>query len=98
MLAGELHDGLRMTTIDLDELHHVTGAGSTDRVRAAVRHAARTTDSFMRGAAAGTIYGPTATTSQIEMFGDRNEPGFRPGVETGMMLRMAVPQLLQPGS
>ena len=87
-----------MTTIDLDQLHHVTGAGGVARLKAAAHHAARTTDGFIRGAAAGTIYGPTATTSQIAMFGERNEPGFRPGVETGMMLRMAVPQLLQPGS
>ena len=85
-----------MTTIDLDQLQHVTaGAG---QLKAAAQYAVRATDGFIRGAAAGTIYGPTAKTSQIEMFGNRNEPGFRPGVETGMMLRMAVPPLLQPGS
>ena len=98
MLAEELHVGSRMTTIALDDLLLVTGAGPAERLRSAVHTAARTTDGFMRGAAAGVIFGETAKASQIEMFGNRNEPGFRPGVETGMMLRMAVPFAQNPGS
>jgi hypothetical protein len=69
--------------IDLATLETTTGgAGLGDAVSA--------TTNFAKGFAGGALHGTGAKTDQIERFGNRNDTGFKPGVETGMMANMAM--------
>ena len=53
-------------------------------------YAANATKNFGTGFAGGALHGLGATDCQIARYGDRNAPGFAPGVETGMMFNMAL--------
>ena len=70
-------------SVDAASLEHTTGG-------AGLRDAFTATTNFAKGFAGGALHGPTAKTDQIERFGNRNDTGFKPGVETGMMANMAM--------
>jgi hypothetical protein len=53
-------------------------------------YAAQATRNFGTGFAGGALHGVGASDGQIARYGDRNAPGFAPGVETGMMFNMAL--------
>ena len=80
-----------LTTIDPGDLSAVHGGeGFLDSVVSGAQYAYDGVRNFGNGFAAGATYGVHGKSSQIEQYGNRNDPGFKPGVETGMMFNQAL--------
>lgn len=78
-------------TIDSAELHQIQGGeGFWSSVASGAQYAYDGVRNFGNGFAAGATFGPNARTSQVEIYGDKSQHGFGPGVETGMMFNMAL--------
>ena len=85
-------------TIDTANLSTVTGgADAWDTISSGaqsgwegVKYGADAVRNFGNGFAGGATFGANAKTSQIEMYGNKSQTGFAPGVETGMMFNQAL--------
>lgn len=85
-------------TIETHNLCNVSGgAGAWDTVKSGaqtawegVKTGANTVRNFGNGFAGGATFGVNAKTSQIEMYGNKSQPGFGAGVESGMMFNQAL--------
>lgn len=92
--APRVHKSIAMiATLEPAALASVTGGTMRSALRTAYNgaaYAAGATNSFVNGFAGGALHGMGATEDQMAHYGDRNAPGFDPGVETGMMFNMAL--------
>ena len=78
-------------TIETSDLDQVQGGeGFWSSVGSGAQYAYEGVRNFGNGFAAGATYGANGKTAQIEQYGNKQQHGFAPGVETGMMFNQAL--------
>jgi hypothetical protein len=91
MTAANLRRMPNFETIETTDLDQARGGeGFWSSVGSGAQYAYEGVRNFGNGFAAGATYGANGRTAQIEQYGNKQQHGFAPGVETGMMFNQAL--------